>query len=149
MLEFHKRKERGLMTGDELDFVSGFETDDELEEATESLLDAIAEEVEDDESRTSIIDPLRMRAIQHTYKAISYLVQNSRTSKAKVSYKLNEPFQSMGSVTVSCKHITLRRGDMRWFMLAVKLASNFEIYPKTDGTINITFTFHNLTQPIE
>ena len=34
-------------------------------------------------------------------------------------------------------------------MKAVELASNFEVYPKTDGTVQMDFTFHGLTRAID
>lgn len=126
------------------DFDTEFMTDDEVEEMMDALVLAMAEQIADDESRTSILNPDRLKEMQFTYKAMKYMF---RDTNAKVSYKLHEPFQSMGSVSVTGKDIDIRKA--KWFFKAVELASNFEAYPKTDGTVCMTFTFHNLTVPIE
>lgn len=126
------------------EFDTEFMTDEEVEEMLDALALATAEEIEKDESRTSVINPLRMRQMAFTYKALKRMMRGSRV---KVSYKLHEPYQSMGSVSVVGSDIAL--GNPKWFLKAVEFASNFEVYPKTDGTVCMTFTFHNLTIPIE
>jgi hypothetical protein len=50
-------------------------------------------------------------------------------------------------VSVTGKDLLFRKTE--WFMKEVELASNFEVYPKTDGTVQMNFTFHGLTKPIE
>lgn len=126
------------------DFDTEFMTDDEVEEMMDALVMAVAEQIAENESRTSILNPDRLKEMQFTYKAMKYM---TRGTNAKVSYKLNEPFQSMGSVSVTGKDIVIRKAE--WFSKAVELASNFEAYPKADGTVCMTFTFHGLTIPIE
>lgn len=128
------------MGNQEFDFESEYESDEEIEEA----LDALAEEIAQDESRTSVLAPHRMQQLLYTYKAMKYLTKGS---SSKVTYKLHEPFQSVGSVSVIGANLDFRQ--LSWFVRAVELASNFEVYPKTDGTVCMTFTFHGLTTPIE
>ncbi len=53
----------------------------------------------------------------------------------------------MGSVSVTGKHIDMK--TVVWLVRSAELASNFEVYPKTDGTVCMTFPFHGLTRPIE
>lgn len=45
--------------------------------------------------------------------------------------------------------LTIDMKKVVWFVRSVELASNFEVYPKTDGTVCMTFPFHGLTRPIE
>lgn len=132
------------MSNKEFDFESEFSSDDEVEEALDSLVVTVANDIAQDESKTSVINPYRMQQLQYTFKIMKYL---TRGTSAKVSYKLHEPFQSMGSVSVTGRNVTFRK--MPWFLRAVSLASNFEVYPKTDNSICMTFTFHGLTKPIE
>ena len=123
-----------------------FETDhmtaEEIEEIEDAMITAIAEDVERDESRTSIINTDRMQDVN---RVISMLRPIAKYSHAKLSYKLNKPFQSMGSVSITGPSIEFLSTNV--FYKAVKLASSFEVYPKTDGTICATFTFHRLTIP--
>ena len=132
------------MGNQEFDFESEYASDSEIEEAIDSLVISVANDIAQDESRTSIINPYRMQQLLYTYKVMKYLMKGT---SAKVTYKLHEPYQSMGSVSVTGKDIEFK--NVSWFLRAAELASNYEVYPKTDGTVCITFTFHNLTIPIE
>lgn len=80
----------------------------------------------------------------YTARAMKRLV---RGTSAKVTYQLHEPFQSMGSVSVTGKNIDMKK--VVWFVRSVELASKSVVYPKTDGTVCMTFPFHGLTRPIE
>ena len=132
------------MGNQEFDFESEYASDSEIEEAMDSLVISVANDIAQDESRTSIINPYRMQQILYTYKVMKYLM---RGTSAKVTYKLHEPYQSMGSVSVTGKDIEFK--EVSWFLRAAELASNYEVYPKTDGTVCMTFTFHGITTPIE
>ena len=132
------------MGNQEFDFESEYASDSEIEEAMDSLVISVANDIAQDESRTSIINPYRMQQLLYTYKVMKYLMKGT---SAKVTYKLHEPYQSMGSVSVTGKDIEFKK--ISWFLRAAELASNYEVYPKTDGTVCMTFTFHGITTPIE
>lgn len=132
------------MGNQEFDFESEYASDSEIEEAMDSLVISVANDIVQDESRTSIINPYRMQQLLYTYKVMKYLMKGT---SAKVTYKLHEPYQSMGSVSVTGKDIEFKK--VSWFLRAAELASNYEVYPKTDGTVCMTFTFHGITTPIE
>lgn len=132
------------MGNQEFDFESEYASDSEIEEAMDSLVISVANDIAQDESRTSIINPYRMQQLLYTYKVMKYLMKGT---SAKVTYKLHEPYQSMGSVSVTGKDIEFKK--VPWFLRAAELASNYEVYPKTDGTVCMTFTFHGITTPIE
>lgn len=123
-----------------LDFEKEFMSDAEVEEMLESLTDLIGEQAENEDNRTSIINPRKVQAVLYTYKVLRYLTKGTN---AKVTYALNEPYKSMGSVSIVGKELTF--SNPKWFMVAVKLASNFNVYPKTNGTVQMDFTFHGLT----
>lgn len=144
MVEFTEERLVYIMTDKSFDFESEYTSDEEIESDMDALMLSMAEEIEQDESRTSIINPYRMKELAFTYKSMKYITHGS---KAKVTYKLHEPYQSMGSVSVTGKNIVF--SNMSWFVRAVEMASNFEVYPKTNGDICMTFTFHGLTTPIE
>ena len=127
-----------------VNFDEEFASDQEVDEELDALLNTIGERIAADESRTSMVNLNRVRDVLAIYKLMKYV---NRGTKAKVSYKLNEPFRSMGSVGVCGKKLEFKNPE--WLSAAVKIASNFEAYPKTDGTVQMTFTFHGLTFPIE
>ena len=125
-------------------FEGEFENDTEVDEALDSMVLSIAEIIKEQDSRTSIINPRKLKEISFVYKAMKILTKGTNV---KVTYDLHEPLKSIGSVTITGKNIVLRH--RKWFDEAIKLASNFDVYPKTDGTVVIDFTFHGLTVPIE
>lgn len=123
-----------------LDFEKEFMSDSEVEEMLESLTDLIGEQAENEDNKTSILNPKKVQAVLYTYRVLKYLTKGTN---AKVTYALNEPYKSMGSVSIVGKELTF--SNSKWFMIAVKLASNFNVYPKTNGTVQMDFTFHGLT----
>lgn len=123
-----------------LDFEKEFMSDSEVEEMLESLTDLIGEQAENEDNKTSIINPKKVQAVLYTYRVLKYLTKGTN---AKITYALNEPYKSMGSVSIVGKELTF--SNPKWFMVAVKLASNFNVYPKTNGTVQMDFTFHGLT----
>jgi hypothetical protein len=137
-------RQGGNMGNQEFDFESEYASDSEIEEAMDSLVISVANDIAQDESRTSIINPYRMQHLLYTYKVMKYLMKGT---SAKVTYNLHEPYQSIGSVSVTGKDIEFKK--VSWFIRAAELASNYEVYPKTDGTVCMTFTFHCITTPIE
>ena len=80
----------------------------------------------------------------YTAKAMKRLV---RGTSAKVTHQLHEQSQSTGSVSVTGKNIDMKK--VVWFVRSAELASKSVVYPKTDGTVCMTFPFHGLTRPIE
>lgn len=128
----------------ELGFDNEFTSPEEVEEMLNSLTDLIGEQAENEDNRTALVNPSKIKGVLYTYKVLKYLTKGTN---AKVTYKLNEPYKSMGSVSVVGKDLTFSKPE--WFMVAVKLSSNFNVYPKTDGTVQMTFTFHGLTTVLE
>lgn len=103
--------------------------------------ESLRQQIEEDEGRTSIMNPMRLRDLAYTY----HLVKEN--TNAAVSYKTNDPYPSMGSVSIEGKNLTFKKAE--WFLKAAALASNTDIYPKKNGRVVITFTFHGLTIPLE
>lgn len=130
--------------GDEWRFDTEYNSDEELDAALDALVGIVEAQVKTDESRTSMVSLDRARAVVATYKVMQRLVKGSG---AKVTYKLNKPFKSMGSVSVCGKDFTF--ANHKWIAEIIQLADNFEVYPRTDGTVCATFTFHGLTIPLE
>lgn len=133
-----------MVNVNELGFDNEFTSPEEVEEMLDSLTELIGEQAENENNRTAIINPDKIKGVLYTYKVLKYLTKGT---EAKVTYKLNEPYRSMGSVNVVGKNLIFSKPE--WFMVAVKLASNFNVYPKTDGTVRMDFTFHGLTTTLE
>lgn len=133
------------MEREEFGFDTEFMTNEEVEEMLGSIVTAVADAAEIDDSQTSIINQYKIMQVLYTYKVMKYLTKGD--GGVKVSYELHKPYGSMGSVSVVGKQISFKNPE--WFMKAVEMSANFEVYPKTDGTVQMNFTFHGLTKPIE
>lgn len=131
------------MNEHELGFDTEFMSDEEVEEMLDNLVTTIGDEAAADDSQTAIVNPYRIQQVLYTYKVLKYLTKGT---KANVTYELHEPYKSMGSVSVVGANLLFRNAE--WFMKAVELASNFEVYPKTNGAVQMNFTFHGLTRAV-
>lgn len=76
-----------------------------------------------------------------TFEAVKRAVSGDGV---KVTCGRNEKFKSVGVVSVVGKNIEIK--DPALFSAASEIASNLEVYPKTDGTVVMSLTFHHLTQ---
>lgn len=128
----------------EYGFDKTFLTDEDLEQSMDDFLEAISQELEDEDWNTTVLDIQKSKQIQFAYSVLKYL---TRGSDAVVSYKLNEPFKTMGSVSVEGKSIEIYQPE--WFARVAEFASNTEVYPLAKNRVRITFTFHGLTKSID
>lgn len=129
---------------DRLEFENNFTSDEEVEAMLDSLLENTATQIEEEDNKSCIIRPDKVKAVLFTYKLLKYLTKNSN---AKVTYVLNEPYRSTGCVSVCGKELSFNNPE--WFMAAIRLSSNFNTYVKTNGTVQMDFTFHGLTKTLE
>lgn len=125
-------------------FNTEFENDAEVEEMLDDIINAIGEEAKIEDMETQMVNPYKLKSVLYTFKLLKYLTKGK---KAKITYELHKPYKSMGYVSIT--GLDLSFDKMEWFLKAVELASNFEVYPKTDGTVQMNFTFHGLTKIIK
>lgn len=128
----------------EYGFDKTFLTDEDLEQSMDDFIEAISQELEDEERNTTVLDIQKSKQIQFAYSVLKYL---TRGSDAVVSYKLHEPFKTMGSVSVEGKSIEFYQPE--WFARVAEFASNTEVYPLAKNRVRLTFTFHGLTKSID
>ncbi len=111
--------------------------------AFDDFIEAIREQVGEEEERVTMLDTQRFQQVQFVYAVMKYLTKNSG---AVLTYKLYEPYKTMGSVSVEAYSLSF--SDTEWFMRAMEFADSTEVYPLTNGRIRLTFTFHRLTKPM-
>lgn len=128
----------------EQNFDFQFTSEEDIQHLLDGFVEGMQDMVAEDEGKTTIINPLRLAQIKFTYSVMKYL---TRDTDAEVTYKLNEPFKTMGSVSVEGK--VLEFAGSKWFARAAEFASNTEVYPLAKNYVRLTFTFHGLTAPIE
>ena len=128
----------------EYGFDKTFLTDEDLEQSMDDFIEVISQELEAEEWNTTMLDFQKSKQIQFAYSVLKYL---TRGSDAVVSYKLHEPFKTMGSVSVEGKSIEFYQPE--WFARVAEFASNTEVYPLAKNRGRLTFTFHGLTKSID
>ena len=121
-----------------------FLSDAELEQAMDEVVNGIKDDIIKDELRTTILNPMKMEQFKFAYAALQYMMKGKN---AQISYKMYEPFKTMGSITVEGAILEFDKPE--WFARIAEFASNTEIYPLTKNAVRMTFTFHGLTTPIE
>lgn len=121
-----------------------FLSDAELEQAMDEVINGIKDDINKDEMRTTVLNPLKMQQFQFAYAALQYIMKDKNV---QISYKMYEPFKTMGSITVEGAVLEFNKPE--WFARIAEFASNTEIYPLNKNAVRMTFTFHGLTTPIE
>ena len=106
--------------------------------------DIETDEVMNDEMKTTIISLPKHQQMKFVYSVLKHFAKGT---DAVLSYKLCEPFKTMGSVSIEAKKLDFDNPE--WFARAAEFASNTEVYPLTKNRIRLTFTFHGITTPIE
>lgn len=125
------------------EFEIEFQSDEEVWEMLDNVVVTVGEAIAVDENKPAVLSPIKIQQMQFSYGVIKYLTKDADT---KLSYALNEPFKSMGSISVEGKCLTFTNSE--WFARAAEFASNTEIYPLTNGKVRLTLTFHGLVRPI-
>lgn len=112
------------------------------EKAFDELIAFIRKEINSEANRKVEVNPEREEHVIFAYKVLKHLTKGT---KAKVTYQLHdETFKGMGWVSVEANNLSFKHAG--WFMRVVELASNMEVYPRTDGTVQMNFTFYGLTK---
>lgn len=125
------------------DFEIEFQTDEEIWEMLDNVVVSVGEAAYADESAPAVLDPIKIQQMQFVYGVIKYLTKDT---SARLTYALNEPFKSMGSISVEGTNLKFTNSE--WFARAAEFASNTEVYPLANGDVRMTLTFHGLTRPI-
>lgn len=85
------------------------------------------------------VDKARICQILYSYLALRHITKGRNV---KVEYKLFEPSKNMGDISVIGRRVDYH--DSKVFRTVTSFATNFEVYPKTNGTVQLNFTFHKL-----
>ena len=129
---------------DKNEFEIEFHSDEEVWAMLDNVVVTVGEAIAVDENKPAVLNPIKIQQMQFSYGVIKYLTQNT---DAKMSYALNEPFKSMGSISVEGKNLAFTNSE--WFARACEFASNTEVYPLTNGKVRLTLTFHGLVRLVE
>lgn len=129
--------ERDIFENHELDFL----TEEEKADMCDGAILGLGELINAEQEGTHVTDFERVREMLAAYRMIKSL---SKSKGVKVAVELNQPYVSMGNISIVGKDVVFY--DSEDFIRAARLANNLDIYPKTNGTVRVTLTFHGLTK---
>lgn len=110
-------------------------------ENLDAIIQAIGEAIEADEQRTGILDPERLCQTASAYRLMTEI---GKEINAKVTYSLNEPHKSMGSISIEAD--SLEFTDVPKIKAAICASNKVDIYPLTTGKVRTVLTFHGLVK---
>lgn len=109
------------------------------EKAFDELCKQLSEKLLKQGETVSVLNPAGIERFSKLYNAIRATLKKNG---AKISYGINEPFVGSGYIRIIGKQIEF--SDVTVFSKYAKNASNFEVYPRTDGNICMAFSFDGL-----
>ena len=110
-----------------------------------SAVEAMWRALFDEDAKPAAINPQRLQYMEFAYAVVKYLAKDIPGSR--VSYKMHEPFKSMGSISIEANELSFVKTE--WFARAAEFANNTEIYPLANGRVRLTLTFYGIANPIE
>lgn len=110
---------------------------------TDDFIRAVGERIAAEESGISIANPTREKEFQ---VCADYLKKTLRGHRLKIQCEPHDGYASVGVIRVLAEDFTVMKTDE--FAAAVKLASNYEIYPRTDGKVMFALTFYGMTKKV-
>lgn len=99
----------------------------------------ITDTADDVSKKSPDVDKARICQMLYSYLALRHITKGRNV---KVKYELFEPSKNMGYISVTGRKIDYQNSEV--FKTVTALATNFEAYPKTNGTVQLNFTFHKL-----
>lgn len=121
-----------------------FLNDEEAEAAINETIEEVAEAIQAEEQGIVFTNPRKMKDLMVVYKLMKYITSGKRL---KITYEINKPYKTMAFVSVVGKD--LKFSHPQWFVMATKIASNVDIFPRVDGTVQIDFTFNGFANRID
>ena len=121
-----------------------FLNDEEAEAAINETIEEVAEAIQAEEQGIIFTNPRKMKDLMVIYKLMKYITSGKRL---KITYEINKPYKTMAFVSIVGKD--LKFSHPQWFVMATKIASNVDIFPRVDGAVQIDFTFNGFANRID
>lgn len=125
------------------EFEREFMNDENVEEELDAILESVRDDLEAEEAQPTVLSPIRFRQMQFVYAVLKYI---TRETNANITYELQKPFKSMGSIAVEGRLLEFDKPE--WFARAAEFANSTDIYPLSSNKVRIEYTFHGLTIPM-
>lgn len=125
------------------EFEREFMNDEDVEEELDAILESVRDDLEAEDVQPTVLSPIRFRQMQFVYAVLKYI---TRETNANITYELQKPFKSMGSIAVEGRLLEFDKPE--WFARAAEFANSTDIYPLSSNKVRIEYTFHGLTVPM-
>lgn len=125
------------------EFEREFMNDEDVERELDAILESVRDGLEAEEAQPTVLSPIRFRQMQFVYAVLKYI---TRETNANITYELQKPFKSMGSIAVEGRLLEFDKPE--WFARAAEFANSTDIYPLSSNKVRIEYTFHGLTIPM-
>lgn len=96
-----------------------------------------------DKPHIQMINPVRFNEFRYACNAITRAVKDE-VPDAKIEYEINDGEVGDGDITIIANEIIVR--DIKRFISGLKMAHNFEVYPRTDGNIQMNILFNGIME---
>lgn len=109
-------------------------------EQLKEILSSVADIIENEESGVSFANTKRIGEFYTCSELIRYALNGEGID---ISVIAHDKFASVGTIRVTGKRFSVT--DTPLFARALRMASNYEMYPRLDGTLVLALTFYGLT----
>lgn len=113
-------------------------------EETKALIGLISDDIDEYEKTNSILNPRRLIQMRLAYTILKQLF---RDKDVKISYKIAEPFKTMGYITLEGKALDFDSAEQ--FEKVIKLSSNMQVNSLTSDNVRMSFAFYGITKLIK
>ena len=120
---------------------AGFTEEEQWE--MDEIISRIGAMIAEQESGLSVVDAQRVKEF---IACETYLRTQLRGTGIKIEAIPNDGYASSGVIRVTAKELVV--DDPERFVKMTELASNFEIYPRTDGKLMFALTFYGMTKKV-
>lgn len=114
------------------------------EEFKSALANLLATKRKRTEETISIVDPLRYEMFGNVLKILKFWVMGT---DAEVSYTYPESYLDAACITLLGTDVTF--SDTNVLSMIAEVASCIDIYPKTDGRVQVDFVFYGLQNELK
>lgn len=109
----------------------------------EKLLKALAELIKASGEGEREVVPEQLERVELVRDAMRCSVDK----RSKIECEIDELFPGVADITIIGKPIGIVNPDM--FAKAIRIADNFEVYPKTNGSVQMNLAFYNVTRRVK
>lgn len=112
-----------------------------VDDETEAIIEAIGDQLQRGVDGVYVVDIQRVKEMMVCHRELRRQLHG-----ATIACVLDEMSPGCGVIRVESSGFRVRNTER--FMKAISLASNYEIYPKTNGKIMFALTFYGLRKKI-